>query len=336
MNINTNNKKYAIAVIFNDAYVPGAFVFFKTFLKYNPWYNGDIVCFYDNKYCCISDENKNNFQKIFPNLYFKYVDYHIYDKFVEHFYEKMTFKRFIVSAYTLEAFALKYDRNGNEYDKVVFLDIDQIIEGDLSLLFLHDKDIVAAPGDNFLINDINEDALFYRDVKNINISGGLFSISKKYLGENIRNEIIKFGETFEFDKPEYGKCNGNGFEMHVLDIWFRDKDLWITSSIYAYPSIIFYYNYSDKIFRTIAYKLFENSRIFYKMYRFAFENGILHIWHRALKQRQRRFLTCGNWRIQRIGICGKILLTNGWMRWRHMKTCRCAAACAWHATTLRT
>lgn len=261
MNINTNNKKYAIAVIFNDAYVPGAFVFFKTFLKYNPWYNGDIVCFYDNKYCCISDENKNNFQKIFPNLYFKYVDYHIYDKFVEHFYEKMTFKRFIVSAYTLEAFALKYDRNGNEYDKVVFLDIDQIIEGDLSLLFLHDKDIVAAPGDNFLINDINEDALFYRDVKNINISGGLFSISKKYLGENIRNEIIKFGETFEFDKPEYGKCNGNGFEMHVLDIWFRDKDLWITSSIYAYPSIIFYYNYSDKIFRTIAYKLFENSRI---------------------------------------------------------------------------
>lgn len=254
-------KRFALALVFNDAYVPGAFVFLKTFFKHNPWYNGDVVCFYDNEYCKISDKNKKLFETTFPNLYFKFVNYHIYNKFVEHFYEKMTQKRFIVSAYTLESFALQYDRNGNEYDRVVFLDIDQIVEGDLSLLFLNNKDIVAAPGDNYLINDIDEDSLFYRDDINVNISGGLFSISKKYLGENIRNAIIKFGETFEFDKPEYGACAGNRFEMHVLDIWFRDKDIWLTSSIYAYPSIIFYYNYTDEVFRNIAYKLFENSKI---------------------------------------------------------------------------
>lgn len=259
--INTNNKKYAIAVIFNDAYIKGAQVFLSTFLKYNPWYKGDIICIYDNKYCILSEENKNLIQSQFPNVYFHCVKDNLYDKFVEHFYNIMLFKRFSIVAFTIESFALKYDQNGNEYDRVVYFDIDQIVEGDLSLLFDDTKNIIVAPGDNLLINDINNDSLYNRIIP-LNISGGLFSIGKKYLGEDIRDEILHFGETFKLNNPEYGEWTGACPEMHVLNVWLLNKDVWFVPSTYAFPSIILENKkYIDNKFISIMYMLLKNSKI---------------------------------------------------------------------------
>jgi lipopolysaccharide biosynthesis glycosyltransferase len=253
------NKRFGLAIMFNDAYADGAMVFLKTFFMHNSWYKGDIICFYDEKYCTLSNENKTLFQSEFPNLYFLRVDSSLYEKFVEHFKDVLRHERFVVSAFTLEAFAIKYDRDGNEYDRVVYLDVDQIVRGDISLLFYNDKDIVCAPGDNIFINSL-DDILIKREKKE-SVSGGLFSLSKKYLGESVRDEIIHFGETYDFNDLSNGMWDGTAFEMHVLNKWLLDKDVWITPSTYAYPSAIIPIEHIKSVSYDIKYEILKKSKI---------------------------------------------------------------------------
>jgi lipopolysaccharide biosynthesis glycosyltransferase len=182
----------------------------------------------------------------------------LYENFINHFLNIISHKRFVVSAFTLEAFAIKYDRDGNEYDRIVYLDVDQIVEGDISLLFTTDKDIVAAPGDNVIFN-VDGNTLLQRNRESV--SGGLFSISPKYLGESVRNEIIKRGEEFIYKYVDNLPWSGIGFEMDVLNVWLLDKDTWITSSTYAYPSMFYKNTLVENASNIIKYELFRTSRI---------------------------------------------------------------------------
>lgn len=229
------NKKYGLAVIANDPYVDGAIVFLSTFFIHNPWYKGDIIFITDSMYCLLSDDNKARLRSCFPNVRFHQAPEGMYDEFSDHFFDVMFHKRFLVSALTIESFAITCDDEGNEYDRIVYLDVDQIVTGDIRAIFDTDKDLICAPGDNFLINDLGEDLVLR---SNEPISGGLFSISKKYLSEDVRNDIVKFGETFPLFYPPYKQWTGQGFEMHVLNVWLLDKEVYITPSTFAFPSVL--------------------------------------------------------------------------------------------------
>lgn len=257
---NKKNSKYAIALITNDAYVDATIVMMKTFLEHNTWYNGDFIVMHDNTYCVLNEESKNRLMEVYPKVYFHCVEDHIYDKFVEHFYDILTLKRFVVSVFTVESFALKYDQNGEEYDKVLYLDVDQIVTGDIRYLFAEDKDMICGPGDDFIYNHIGN-KLLKRTRESI--GGGLFLIDKKYLGEEIRDEIIRFAENYPLRDPKYGAWDGSGFEMHVLNAWLLNKEVYIAPSTYQFPTVLYgsIVKYMSTDIKIIRDELFRNAKI---------------------------------------------------------------------------
>lgn len=230
------DKKYGIALITNNAYVDATIVLMKSFLANNSWYNGDFIIIYDKTYCKLNKASRERLSEVYKNVYFHCVENNIYDKFVEHFYDILTYKRFVVSVFTVESFALKYTPTGEEYDKILYLDVDQIVTGNIQNLFLADKDIICGPGDGFIYNTLDDTLLKRTDE---NIGGGLFLIDKKYLSVETRNEIIEFAENFPIRSNIYPKWSGSAFEMHVLNAWLLNKDVYIAPSTYQFPSVLY-------------------------------------------------------------------------------------------------
>lgn len=254
-------KKFAIALITNDNYIGATLVLMKTFLKHNKWYKGDFIIMHDNEHCILSENSKKILKACYTNTYFYCVKDHLYDKFVEHFKDIMTFQRFVVSVFTVEVFALKYDPFGNEYDKVLYLDVDQIVTGNIKFLFDSNKSIICGPGDDFLYNQTGN-RLIKRNRENI--GGGMFCISKEYLGKEFRDDIIKLAENFTLHNPEYDDWDGAGFEMHVLNVWLLDKPgVYIAPTTYQYPSILFTFalNRMSDDFKSIRNAMLHKAKI---------------------------------------------------------------------------
>lgn len=253
------NKKYGIILITNDQYVDATIVLMKTFLQYNSWYKGDFIIMHDSTYCTLNEKSKKRLTSVCPNVYFHCVEDHIYDKFVERFYDILAYKRFVVSVFTVESFGIKYNQEGEEYDKILYLDVDQIVTGSLKELFDADKEIICGAGDDFIYNTVDDTLLRRSDE---NIGGGMFLIDKKYLGTEIRDEIIRFAEAFPLRSTQYPKWDGSGFEMHVLNAWLLDKEVYIASSTYQFPSCILQVNkYRTKDFKYIRDELFRHAKI---------------------------------------------------------------------------
>ena len=156
-------KKYALTTLVDDNYMIGTKVLINSFLKYNKWFDEDIVVL-DNK---LSDNNKEQCISWYKKISFVPVDCSSYPSF-----PAATSPRLHSAYYTLEALNLK------GYNRIVFFDSDILVLGDISYLF-------------------NEEFSFgARFLGRRQLNSGVMSISDPYLSSTTYDEAISLIEEY--------------------------------------------------------------------------------------------------------------------------------------------
>jgi len=166
----------SLVCLLDKSYSEQFSIFIYSLLKNNPWFNYDINVFY------WEDDLINDIDK-FKNIYKKI----IFNKINETLYEDcLITKKWRIwnynPFYRFEIFSLK------NYSKIVYMDLDMLILGDISFLFNNDIDFAGCP---ILFGTGME---FIGKTNKNRFNGGLLIISEKYLGNKIRDDLISMCE----------------------------------------------------------------------------------------------------------------------------------------------
>lgn len=159
----------ALITLLNSKFMPGFNVFFKSLIKHNPWFNLDFLIIDIG----LTNQDKKHLLNAYPKIQFRDVDYLAYEKIN---FSK-TAERLRCTYYTFEVF------KQFNYDKLVCIDMDTVILGDISELFNNKFDFAGCKS-----YGRNNDSL------NLSINSGVFVVSKKYLNEDVYRRLIKMAE----------------------------------------------------------------------------------------------------------------------------------------------
>lgn len=199
--------KYAFTTVLNDLYLSGFLLTVNSILRNSPNFCYDIVIY---EWGELSDESKNVIKKLYDKVIFKKVKTELYQnhKFDENF-RKWTYN----CNYRFDVFTLC------EYEKILFFDCDIIFRLDVSDILNYDVDFGACSLDHErVVQTDNIDKCF---------DAGLMLIGKKYLNENVRDELIQ-----EANKPA---PNIPGFNANC---WLSDEPIlnnYFKNKIYILP-----------------------------------------------------------------------------------------------------
>lgn len=134
----------ALVALIDDNFIIAYEVFIKSLLKHNPWFDHTIV-FLD---CGLSNDSKKKILSKYKKVKFEHVRIENYRSINM----AKTAKHLRKTYYTFEAFRLPYDR-------IVFMDMDLLITGDISEIFDCDKPIAGcktySPHQDCLTGTIN-------------------------------------------------------------------------------------------------------------------------------------------------------------------------------------
>lgn len=181
------DKKTALVTLIDNDFVIGFVGFIKSFLYFNKWFGLDIVVLDAG----VSSENKHYMRSFYPKIIFERIDKKAYsdvrmDK---------TDPKLRKTYYTLDAFRLI------QYERVVFMDMDIIIQGDIKELFECKYDFAACKSYNAKLDLMNE-----------TINSGVFVINSKYLDVGVYRDLIKIARR-GFSMPD----------QKTINIYFKDK-----------------------------------------------------------------------------------------------------------------
>ena len=145
--------KTAIATVVTQDFVPGTLVTLFSFLKHNPWFNGDICLIgVDAPFGQIKqilDYDRVRVERVSEDLVTRC------DQLAE---VHDQYKRRIAQFYSLEVFRL------TGYDRVLFVDSDLLIRGDLSELFSSGSKVLAS-GDGYYYKGFSHDRTTFEKVE---------------------------------------------------------------------------------------------------------------------------------------------------------------------------
>lgn len=181
--------RVAIVSIINELYIKYFKVMLTSLVVNNTDLNVDYVVLYDGT---ISDEEKNNIKKIYNNIKFIKLknEFQRYDQFLTKRREEWIGKNYSVFS-RFEIFELE------EYDKLIYLDIDIII----------DKKI------DYLINECNESECYaVKQGTKHHFNAGIMVINKKTNFLEYKNrciKIIKLHTSFSGNQFVFNECFKN-------------------------------------------------------------------------------------------------------------------------------
>lgn len=215
--------KYAIYTMFDNDYVENAEVFLYSFFKTNTWFNGDLNIINDEKWCILSDENKEKIQKISDKIKILDLNYKEYESVFKNQYEICNKRKIVCCFYKLEIF------RGN-YDKIVWIDSDVCILGSLEDLFenpIFDGKFCACldcvPSTNVHIKRGPKDYF----------NGGVYRVDreliKKYPYDKVFNVCANVTKE-ELSQSEKSRLNGNAVDQDVLNYYIENEDVLIIPS----------------------------------------------------------------------------------------------------------
>lgn len=216
--------RYCATIIVNNRYLKGAIVTLFSFFEYNKWFDGDIVILFDNKYCILSEDNKELLSKSFKNVVFKECKPDNYLSVIKQSKGKMN-ERFIPSMYTIESFGL------SEYKKVLYLDADLIFLNSIKEFFEDDTFLCAVPTNRRINRKINtpifrKEQLFNCGILLINnpsvdiyneILNTKIEISEKFTGQYLEQDVLNFytiGKSVKLYPVAYNDCK-IGFQKNI-------------------------------------------------------------------------------------------------------------------------
>lgn len=208
--------KIALCTLMDDGFFIGFVGFWKSFIHHNPWFKYDFVVL-DNG---ISEDNKETMKEMCPTIKFRKIRKNNYrnTKFSK------THERLQATYYTLDVFSLY------EYDRIVFLDMDITVLGDIKELF-ESKDPIRGckayiPRSDYLETFINS---------------GVFTINSDVINKQTYVALLRKSER-GYTMPDQKIING----------FFRDKITYFNKS----------FNVEKRMMHSEKYKhVFDNAKI---------------------------------------------------------------------------
>jgi hypothetical protein len=197
--------KICFTTTLDDKYLQGFLLTLNSILISSPTFNYDVVIF---EWGELSDNSKNIIKKLYDKVTFKMVDEEFYKT---HKFDD-TFREWTYNPnYRFDIFTL------SEYDRVVFFDSDMIFEIDVEELLKYDVDFGSCSVPAGRISQINDKMGF---------DAGLMTISKKYLNNDVRTELIKIANSEPPLQDNLRTRNWFGNEP-ILNTYFLDHITWL-------------------------------------------------------------------------------------------------------------
>lgn len=193
--------KVLFITVCSDNFVPGLIALIKSIKYYNKNFNYDFKVVHHDEYCKLNEKSKNDLIKEYHNFKFQKVtieDFKVGKIRIKH-------PRNNFSLY-LSIFAF----NQLEYDRVIFLDSDLIVLGNIDKIINLENDFCAA-------NDNQKNKIFFKDtIKTIDINSGLMIINKKYNNTNTFNNLLGI-----IHKQRMTKL----FDQEIINLFFKNKKI---------------------------------------------------------------------------------------------------------------
>lgn len=184
------SKRVAFCTVLNDDFVPGFFVTLQSLLDKNPWFNFDYYVFYSDEYSPLSLRNRELIHSIYSNVIFKAIDE---DSYAHIWHETKvrlnTPDRLKPAFFIIDAFSL-YD-----YDRVVALDADLLILGDIEELVNIEEGFSASQAVDY---DKKQNREFF--------NSGVMVINKPILSRDIYEKLLSHQISKNY-KRSFGKAD---------------------------------------------------------------------------------------------------------------------------------
>jgi lipopolysaccharide biosynthesis glycosyltransferase len=210
--------KMAIATVTSQDFVPGTLVLIHSFLKHNPWFDGDIVIICDS----LEADQKRLFQ-IFPKVIFKKPGDDLLLR-IGHLCRnlpKILPKR--QRFYSIEAFNLK------GYDKLLFFDSDMLVTSDLSEIFEQQTELMACSDNPYDKQDRIRDKVSFKRLSSDEIAGNPQILAKTFnAGFMVVDKIFLNNETYQslkllINTDIFRKIKTHNTDQVVLNLHFDNK-----------------------------------------------------------------------------------------------------------------
>lgn len=219
--------RLAACFLADKRYIIGCQVAAYSFVKNNPWFEGDIIVYLSED---VSDEDKNIFIKFYPQTVFKKVPIEKYD---ELFYNAPINPLLIKAFYKFEIFGEA------DYDKVIFIDSDIVVIGNIQEVLSWGEFTIP------IDTELHDLSFVKRQRTEEYVNSGFFVIGKKYLNEQTKMDMITYYLTHDMSKVSwFNPWAGAYADQCVISSYFADKECDICSNIYNQK--FFYFNDEQK------------------------------------------------------------------------------------------
>lgn len=223
-----NEFKYALVTLSDTNFLLPTYVFIKSFLEHNKWFEGDIVILISEN---ISTEDTLIFFNLYSKIKFISPDQTKYKEAIRHIIEDFP-ENGITSGYWPHM--LKFETFGlEEYDRTVYYDSDVLVVGNIRDAFFNDYDYIICddrterpPFDK--MDKRCSEPLFNLNLgvrkfdKKTYLNSGFFSV--KNPKKSKVNSLIKIAENYQYDGKFYiGYC----IDQDVINIFLRNKNTYL-------------------------------------------------------------------------------------------------------------
>jgi lipopolysaccharide biosynthesis glycosyltransferase len=210
--------KLAIATVTSRHFVPGTLVLIHSFLKHNPWFDGDIVIICDS----LEADQRRLFQ-IFQNVIFRNPGDDLLLR-IGHLCRNLPKllpkrKRF----YSIEVFNLE------GYDKLLFFDSDMLVTSDLSEIINLPHELMACSDNPYDKQDRIRDKVTFKRLSPNEIAGNPHSLAKTFnAGFMVVDKVFLNNESYESLKQLisieiFGNIRTHNTDQVVLNLHFDNK-----------------------------------------------------------------------------------------------------------------
>ena len=177
----------AFASYVDNNYLPGFEVLFKSMLLNNPWFDGDFIVYYDD----LTAESVERISLLYPKFVWRRINGAHYAS-----YEKGDKSNYLEEKayYILEAFRER------GYDRLVTLDVDMVVLGDIQHLATTDAAFTAVPQ-------------FFQSRGGWRINSGVMSFDRSVMTDEFVERMDEIGRTGAYDLERHDQ----GILSAVLD-----------------------------------------------------------------------------------------------------------------------
>lgn len=206
----------ALVTLLDDKFFIAYEGFWKSFIYHNPWFAWDFIIL-DNG---LSEDNKEKIRNNYKRTWFR--------KIQKVNYREINFgkthEKLRATYYTLDAFLI------SNYDRIVFMDMDITVLGDIRELFACEHGFAACKAYNSKMDELVE-----------TFNSGVFIVQKEFLTKDVYNCLLRIAKR-GFSMPD----------QKVLNTYFREEKKFINKR----------YNVEKRMMNSVKYKnVFDEAKI---------------------------------------------------------------------------